>query len=171
MPLDILCGWQIYALSKTNESEFLSFICKNEPYVCFFIIKTQSTAQCPGCQSSDILNAVALLLHFPVRCYKRLQKQLCLHTHTSTYLSSVLRSWNNLADKKTLLFFSPLEIFQAAADFRFGGELHSHLAKKRQHTKMPFGRTRPLQVVSIWRSEWQEEQLSPAICAEWIPGD
>lgn len=159
--------------NKANESEFLRFIvCKNEPYVCFIITKTESTAQCPGCQSTDILNAVVLLLHFPVRCYKRLQKQFCLHTHTSTYLSSVLRSWNNLADKKNTPFFFSLGNIPSRSRFQIwrgaslasGQEATAHEDAFRQNSP-------PLQVISIWRSEWQEEQLSPAVCAEWIPGD
>lgn len=83
-------------------------------------------------------------------------------------------SQNNSPDKNTFdfIFFTyPLEMFQAAADFRFRKRHHSQLAKEQKRTRMPFGRTRSLQVISIWCSEWQQEQFPHCLCwmnTEWL---
>lgn len=78
---------------------------------------------------------------------------------------------NNSPDKKFYFFSDSLEMFQTAADFRFRKWHHSQLAKERKHTRMPFGRTHSLQVISIWCSEWQQEQCPHCLCwmnTEWL---
>lgn len=90
----------------------------------------------------------------------------CLHLHIHMFIQSP-ESQNN-----SFFFFSdPLEMFQAVADFRFRKRHHSQLAKEQKHTRMPFGRTHSLQVISIWCSEWQQEQFPHCLCwmnTEWL---
>lgn len=119
---------------------------------------------CSGCLRFDHLHHVDLLLDFDVKCYNSFRKQLCLHIQTSTYLSSILRSRNNLPDKNTSPFL-PWIYSKLLQSSDLEGSFSSSWPRN-DSTRMPFGRTRALHVISIWRSEWQEEQLSRAICNE-----